>query len=73
MLKSLKLKIQEIKKEELYNTSSHFIGLILSIIGAPISILLRPTYNFTKHMEYYFLCFWTYLGILILIFISFHY
>ena len=36
MLKSLKLKIQEIKKEELYNTSSHFIGLILSIIGAPI-------------------------------------
>ena len=35
MLKSLKLKIQEIKKEELYNTSSHFIGLILSIIGAP--------------------------------------
>ena len=36
MLKSLKLKIQEIKKEELYNTSSHFIGLILSIIGAPV-------------------------------------
>ena len=36
MLKSLKLKIQEIKKEELYNTSSHFIGLILSIIGAPL-------------------------------------
>ena len=36
MLKSLKLKIQEIKKEELYNTSSHFIGLLLSIIGAPI-------------------------------------
>ena len=36
MLKSLKLKIQEIKKEELYNPSSHFIGLILSIIGAPV-------------------------------------
>ena len=36
MLKSLKLKIQEIKKEELYNTSSHFIGLLLSIIGAPV-------------------------------------
>ena len=36
MLKSLKLKIQEIKKEELYNTSSHFIGLILSIIGVPV-------------------------------------
>ena len=36
MLASLKDRIQEIKKEELYNTSSHFIGLILSIIGAPI-------------------------------------
>jgi len=36
MLESLKDRIQEIKKEELYNTSSHFIGLILSIIGAPV-------------------------------------
>ena len=36
MLKSLKLKIQEIKKEELWNGLSHSIGLILSIIGAPV-------------------------------------
>ena len=36
MLESLKDRIQEIKKEELYNTSSHFIGLILSIIGVPV-------------------------------------
>ena len=38
MLKSLKLKIQEIKKEELWNGLSHSIGLILSIIGAPVLV-----------------------------------
>jgi len=36
MLESLKRRIQETKKEELWNGFSHFIGLILSIIGAPI-------------------------------------
>ena len=36
MLESLKHRIQETKKEELWNTLSHSIGLILSIVGAPI-------------------------------------
>ena len=36
MLESLKRRIQETKKEELWNGFSHFIGLILSIIGAPV-------------------------------------
>jgi len=36
MLESLKDRIQETNKEELWNTLSHSIGLLLSIIGAPI-------------------------------------
>jgi hemolysin III len=36
MLESLKDRIQETNKEELWNTLSHSIGLLLSIIGAPV-------------------------------------
>ena len=36
MLESLKDRIQETNKEELWNTLSHSIGLLLSIIGTPI-------------------------------------
>ena len=36
MLESLKNRILETKKEELWNTLSHSIGLLLSIIGTPV-------------------------------------
>ena len=55
MLESLKDRIQETNKEELWNTLSHSIGLLLSIIGTPILFYYNQHITFLVHGVLFFM------------------